>query len=65
MYFLALLEDLVFCDETIVGLVVSELYILFVEEEVSIKWMDRPNVTEMDRENDYEMNRQTKYQKHP
>ena len=59
------MEDLVFCDETIVRLVVSELYLRFVEEEVSIKWVDGPNVTERDRESVYEMNRQTKHQKHP
>ena len=32
-------------------------------EEVAIKWMDRPSVTEMDRGGVYEMDRQTKCKK--
>ena len=32
-------------------------------EEVSMKWMDRPIVTEKDRGGVYEMDEQTKYQK--
>ena len=37
--------------------------VLFMVEEVSLKWMDRPSVTEMDRGGVYEMDRQTKCQK--
>ena len=32
-------------------------------EEVSMKWMDRPSVTEIDRGGVNEMDRQTKFQK--
>ena len=32
-------------------------------EEVSMKWMDKPSVTEMNRGGDYEMDRHTKCQK--
>ena len=34
-------------------------------EEVSMKWMDGPSVTEMDRGGVYEMDRQKKCQKNP
>ena len=37
--------------------------VLFMVEEVSLKWMDRPSVTEMDRGGVYEMNKQKKCQK--
>ena len=32
-------------------------------EKVSMKWMDRPSVTDMDKGGVYEMDRQTKFQK--
>ena len=34
-----------------------------IVDEVSMKWMDRPSVTEMDTGGVYEMDRQTKCQK--
>ena len=35
---------------------------IFLVEEVSMKWMDRPSVPEMDRGGVYEMDRQPKCQ---
>ena len=41
----------------------SELGFLYMVEEVSMKWMDRPSVTEMETGRVYEMDRRKKCQK--
>ena len=52
-----------FLDVSLIKRFLSGTEPFFIVEEVSMKWMDRPNLTEMDRGGVFEMDRPTKRQK--